>query len=84
MQGANGKHKFLGGMLEYVVQSYSYFAHVEESVQARLSEEALSEQVPRNTPLTRLLHASYTPVEAHLSEEALSEQVPRNTPLTRL
>jgi hypothetical protein len=52
MQGANGKHKFLGGMLEYVVQSY--FAQVEESVQAQLSEEALSEQVPRNTPLTRL------------------------------
>jgi hypothetical protein len=52
MQGANDKHKFLGGMLEFVVQSY--FAQVEESVQAQLSEEALSEQVPRNTPLTRL------------------------------
>ena len=76
MQGANDKHKFLGGMLEFVVQSY--FAHVEESVQARLSEDALSEQVPRNTPLTRLylLHVSYTSLTGLLRASY--------TPLTRL
>ena len=40
MLGANGEHKFLTGLLRFVVQSY--FAKGEQSVEAQLAEEGLS------------------------------------------